>query len=79
MGESAFHHVYGDLTQPEVRFLHAAVERLTAADELGPGAKEADFTIYIDRHLCSVRGAHGRNYRSGPCLDGTPHQDRPRP
>jgi gluconate 2-dehydrogenase gamma chain len=74
MGESAVPHVYGCLTQPEVRFLDAAVERLIPTDELGPGAKDADVTLYIDRQLCSVWGTHGRNYRSGPWLEGTPQQ-----
>jgi len=74
MGESAVPHAYGCLTQPEVRFLDAAVARLIPADELGPGAKEADVTYYIDRQLCSVWGTHGRNYRSGPWLAGTPQQ-----
>jgi gluconate 2-dehydrogenase gamma chain len=67
-------HAYGCLTQPEVRFLDAAVDRLIPPDELGPGAKEADVTYYIDRQLCSVWGTHGRNYRSGPWLEGTPQQ-----
>jgi gluconate 2-dehydrogenase gamma chain len=74
MGESAVSHVYGFLTQPEVRFLEAALERLIPADELGPGAKEADVAYYIDRQLCSAWGTHGRNYRSGPWLEGTPQQ-----
>ncbi len=74
MGESAFPHAYGYLTQPEIRFLDAAIGRLIPADELGPGAKEADVTFYIDQQLCSVWGTHGRNYRSGPWLDGTPQQ-----
>ena len=74
MAESAVLHAYGYLTEPEVRFLDAAVERLIPADELGPGAKEAGVTCYIDRQLCSVWGTHGRNYRSGPWLDGTPEQ-----
>ena len=74
MGESAVPHAYGYLTQPEIRFLDAAVDRLVPADELGPGAAEAGVTIYIDRQLCSVWGTHGRNYRSGPWLDGTPQQ-----
>ena len=74
MGESAVTHAYGYLTQPEVRFLEAALERLIPADEYGPGAKEADVAVYIDRQLCSVWGTHGRNYRSGPWLEGTPQQ-----
>lgn len=67
-------HAYGYLTQPEIRFLDAAVARLIPADELGPGAKEADVTYFIDRQLVSVWGTHGRNYRSGPWQEGTPEQ-----
>jgi gluconate 2-dehydrogenase gamma chain len=74
MGESAVPHAYGYLTQPEIRFLDAALERLIPADEFGPGAKEADVAYYIDRQLCSVWGTHGRNYRAGPWLEGTPQQ-----
>ena len=74
MAESAVLHAYGYLTEPEVRFLDAAVERLIPTDELGPGAKEAGVSCYIDRQLCSAWGTHGRNYRSGPWLDGTPEQ-----
>ena len=74
MGESAVSHAYSYLTLPEIRFLDAAVDRLIPPDELGPGAKEADVTLYIDRQLCSVWGTHGRNYRSGPWLEGTPQQ-----
>ncbi len=74
MAESAPLHAYGYLTQTEVRFLDAAVERLIPTDELGPGARDAGVTCYIDRQLCSVWGTHGRNYRSGPWLDGTPEQ-----
>ena len=65
---------YGYLSPQEVRFLDAAVERLIPTDELGPGAKEAGVSCYIDRQLCSVWGTHGRNYRSGPWLEGTPEQ-----
>ena len=67
-------HVYGYLTQPEVRFLDAAVARLIPADDLGPGAKEAGVTCFIDRQLTSVWGSHGRNYRAGPWPEGTPYQ-----
>jgi gluconate 2-dehydrogenase gamma chain len=62
------------LTQPEVRFLDAVVARLIPADELGPGAKEAGVTCFIDRQLASVWGVHGRNYRNGPWQEGTPQQ-----
>ena len=74
MGESAAAHAYGYLIQPEVRFLDAAVARLIPADELGPGAKEADVTYFIDRQLVSSWGTHGRNYRMGPWPEGTPQQ-----
>ena len=65
---------YSYLTQPEIRFLDAAVERLIPADDLGPGAKEAGVSFYIDQQLASVWGSHGRNYRTGPWLEGTPEQ-----
>ena len=65
---------YGYLIEPEVRFLDAAVARLIPTDELGPGAKEADVTYFIDRQLVSYWGTHGRNYRMGPWREGTPQQ-----
>ena len=74
MAESELLNAYGYLTQPEVRFLDAAVERLIPTDELGPGAREAGVTCFIDRQLGSAWGLHGRNYRSGPWLEGTPEQ-----
>jgi gluconate 2-dehydrogenase gamma chain len=65
---------YGFLTEPEIRFLDAAVERLIPTDELGPGGKDAGVTCYIDQQLRSSWGTHGRMYRSGPWLEGTPEQ-----
>jgi len=62
------------LTHPEVRFLDAAGARLIPADDLGPGAREAGVTCFIDRQLASVWGSHGRNYRTGPWPEGTPQQ-----
>lgn len=62
------------LTQPEIRFLDAAVERLIPADGQGPGAKDAGVTYFIDQQLASVWGSHGRNYRMGPWPEGTPQQ-----
>jgi len=67
-------HAYAYLIGPEVRFLDAAVARLIPADELGPGAREADVTVFIDRQLASSWGTHGRNYRMGPWQEGTPQQ-----
>jgi gluconate 2-dehydrogenase gamma chain len=74
MAESALLHAYGYLTQPEIRFLDAAVERLIPSDDLGPGAREAGVTCFIDSQLGSAWGTHGRNYRSGPWLEGAPEQ-----
>jgi gluconate 2-dehydrogenase gamma chain len=66
--------VFSYLTQPEIRFLDAVVDRLIPTDGLGPGAKEAGVTYFIDQQLASVWGSHGRNYRGGPWLEGTPEQ-----
>ena len=74
MSESTIQNAFVYLTAPEVAFLDAAVERLIPTDELAPGAKDAGVTVYIDRQLCSAWGTHGRNYRGGPWLEGTPEQ-----
>jgi gluconate 2-dehydrogenase gamma chain len=74
MRESTMLNYFGFLTQPEIAFLDAAAERLIPTDELGPGARDAGVTVYIDRQLFSAWGTHGRNYRSGPWLEGTPEQ-----
>lgn len=71
---SAQEYALGYLTAQEARFLDAAVARLIPADDLGPGAKEAGVTIYIDRQLAGFWGTHGRNYRMGPWREGTPQQ-----
>src|SRR5689334_20486630 len=67
-------HAFGYLTAQEARFLDAAVARLIPADDLGPGAREAGVTVFIDRQLVSFWGTHGRNYRVGPWREGTPQQ-----
>jgi len=74
MSESTILNAFGYLTPPEIAFLDAAAERLIPTDELGPGARDAGVTVYIDRQLFSAWGTHGRNYRSGPWLEGTPEQ-----
>jgi gluconate 2-dehydrogenase gamma chain len=74
MQDTSNQYAYGFLTRPEVQFLDAAVERLIPADELGPGARDAGVTYYIDRQLVSIWGMHGRNYRAGPWPEGTPQQ-----
>ena len=60
MAESTLLNAFGYLTQPEIRFLDAAVERLIPTDELGPGGKEAGISCYIDQQLRSSWGTHGR-------------------
>ena len=39
------------LTAPEAEWLDAALSRLIPKDELGPGAKEAGVTFFLDRQL----------------------------
>ena len=65
---------YVYLLEPEIRFLEAAVEHLIPTDELGPGARDAGVVVYIDRQLAGTWGVHGRQYRGGPWLEGTPQQ-----
>lgn len=74
MSEPAAGHAYGYLTAPEVRFLEAAADRLIPTDDLGPGGKDAGVAVYIDRQLTGQWGVHGRNYRQGPWMEGTPEQ-----
>ena len=62
------------LLEPEIRFLEAAVEHLIPTDELGPGARDAGVVVYIDRQLAGSWGTHGRMYRGGPWIEGTPQQ-----
>ena len=66
--------VYGFLTLPEQAFIEAAVARLIPADELGPGAKEAGVSFFIDQQLAGAYGTMARNYRQGPWPEGTPQQ-----
>lgn len=61
-------------TRAEARFIDAALARLIPADELGPGAKEANVACFIDRQLASGWGAGARTYRMGPWQEGTPQQ-----
>ena len=65
---------YSYLSPAEVEFLEAALARLIPADELGPGAKEADVAVFIDRQLDGDFGTMAREYRLGPWPEGTPQQ-----
>src|SRR3954469_6657334 len=66
--------VYTWLTQPEIAFIEAAVARLIPADELGPGAKEAGVSYFIDQQLFGGWGTMAKMYRQGPHAEGTPQQ-----
>jgi len=74
VSDNPFGASYLYLQEPEVRFLEAAVEHLIPTDDLGPGARDAGVVVYIDRQLAGSWGSHGRNYRMGPWLEGTPQQ-----
>ena len=59
-------------TADEWRFINAAVDRLIPADELGPGALQADVPQFIDRQMETPFG-HGKLwYMQGPF-----HTDQP--
>jgi gluconate 2-dehydrogenase gamma chain len=65
---------YMYFTAPEVAFVDAAVARLIPADELGPGAKEAGVTYFIDQQLFGGWGSMAKMYKQGPSPEGTPQQ-----
>lgn len=62
------------LTPAEIAFLDAAVSRLIPADELGPGAKEAGVTFFIDQQLSGSYGRAEAWYMQGPWKKGTEQQ-----
>jgi gluconate 2-dehydrogenase gamma chain len=55
-------------------FIEAAVDTLIPGDSVGPGAKELDVAIYIDRQMASGYGKGDRLYLEGPFEEGTPEQ-----
>jgi gluconate 2-dehydrogenase gamma chain len=65
---------YMFLSAAEVAFVDAAVARLIPGDELGPGAKEAGVTYFIDQQLFGGWGTMAKMYRQGPHAEGTPQQ-----
>ena len=65
---------YMFLSQAEVAFIDAAVSHLIPKDELGPGAKEAGVTYFIDQQLFGGYGSMARKYTQGPWPEGTPQQ-----
>ena len=61
-------------TSDETAFVDAAVSRLIPNDELGPGAKEAGVTHFIDRQLGGPYGRGQTWYMQGPWREGTQQQ-----
>ena len=62
------------LTTQERVFIDAAVARLIPSDDLGPGAKEAGVTNFIDRQLAGAFGQAQTWYMQGPWSEGTANQ-----
>jgi gluconate 2-dehydrogenase gamma chain len=58
----------------ESEFVEAALARLIPADDLGPGALEADAAYFIDQQLAGDYGAGARFYNQGPFGTATPLQ-----
>lgn len=57
-------------TSAEAAFIDAAVSRLIPADDLGPGAKEAGVTVFLDRQLSGAYGRAQTWYMQGPWSEG---------
>jgi gluconate 2-dehydrogenase gamma chain len=58
----------------EATFIDAAVARLIPQDDLGPGAKEAGVTLFLDRQLAGPFGKAESWYMAGPWDKGTKSQ-----
>jgi gluconate 2-dehydrogenase gamma chain len=54
----------------EAAFIDAAVARLIPSDDLGPGAKEAGVTFFLDRQLAGPYGRAQTWYMMGPWRKG---------
>ncbi|MGE5540287.1 MAG: gluconate 2-dehydrogenase subunit 3 family protein [Gemmatimonas sp.] len=65
---------YAFFTQDEAALVDAVVARFIPADDLGPGAKEAGVTFFIDRQLAGRYGRAETWYMQGPWGDGTETQ-----
>ena len=61
-------------TPEEGAFVDAAVSRLIPKDDLGPGAKEAGVTVFIDSQLAGPYGKGSDWYMQGPWAHGTATQ-----
>src|SRR5262245_17180807 len=58
----------------EAAFVDAAISRRIPEDELGPGARDAGVTTFIDRQLAGSFGAAESWFMQGPWADGTKSQ-----
>ena len=58
----------------EAQAMDAICARLIPADDLGPGAKEAGVTFFMDGQLAGAWGTGDQLYRQGPFEKGTPEQ-----
>jgi gluconate 2-dehydrogenase gamma chain len=56
-------------TAIEAATVDAIVDRLIPTDELGPGARDAGVTTFIDRQLTGPYGGHDWLYMQGPFAD----------
>jgi gluconate 2-dehydrogenase gamma chain len=57
---------YTFFSEPEWKFVEAAVERLIPADAHNPGAFEAGVAFYIDQQLAGAYGLAAKMYKRGP-------------
>src|SRR6201994_2350412 len=53
-------------TADEAAIVDAVIDRLIPTDELGPGARDAGVTTFIDRQLMGPYGGHDWLYMQGP-------------
>jgi gluconate 2-dehydrogenase gamma chain len=61
-------------TPSEADFIDSAVARLIPADDLGPGAREAGVTVFLDRQLAGPYGRAETWYMGGPWQEGSESQ-----
>ncbi len=61
-------------TDPEARFITAAVDRLIPADPVWPSASQAGVVTYIDHQLASGYGDGAKMYLKGPWVPDAPAQ-----
>jgi gluconate 2-dehydrogenase gamma chain len=59
-------------TADEAQIVAAACERIFPSDDSGPGAKEANVIVYIDRQLAGPYGRDELRYTKGPFIETDP-------